>query len=106
MDGPGAQQFYKQFTMGGTPGIMEAFSNAYFSFNPIFRGALACFGVWLGVELLKPGFAFAEMGDGMFYARPWGKDSVLEVENEEIAGTRVPWFLLPVGAFILFGLFI
>lgn len=77
------------------------------STEPLIRGLVAGGLVYLGVEMFKPGFAFANLGGGSYIQRGFMEDTVIDEDEDAIvSGTYFPWWALPIIAFILFGLII
>lgn len=81
-------------------------SSTYFSYNPLLRGAAWALVAWLGIEMLKPAFAFTEV-DGAYEPRPFGKQNSYETEDGEIvSGTFFTYWMIPALFFVIFGLFV
>lgn len=77
------------------------------STHPIIRAATIGGLAYLAVEMVKPGFAFANLGGGNYLQRGFMEDTVVnEDEDAIVSGTYFPWWSLPLGLFALFALFV
>lgn len=77
------------------------------SIHPIIRGILIAGAGFLAVEMIKPSFAFMDVGGGNYLARQFKQDMIID-ENEELImkGTNFPWWAVPLALFIVFGFII
>lgn len=75
--------------------------------NPVIRAAVVGGAAYLFVEMLKPGFAFANLGGGSYIPRGFMEDVVVDDDDDAIvSGTYFPWWSLPLGLFVFFSLFV
>ncbi len=89
---------------------MSAILSTIFSIPVPIRALIAAGGGYLLLELIKPGFAFKETPDG-YIAKPFGffsSTSPDEYTSDEdtIGTTNIPWWLIPLGIFGFFVLFV
>lgn len=76
--------------------------------NPFIRAALVAAIGYIGVEMVKPGFAFAQISPGEYVAKGLSPTPIDTGDDEPsyISSTLTPWWSVPLGLFLLFGLFV
>jgi len=82
------------------------------STHPVMRAAVVAAVAFVGVELFKPGFAFAQLGPNDYVERGFMKNLTIDLGGDQgqeetiIKGTWLPWWGVPLGAFAFFSLFV
>lgn len=79
------------------------------STHPVLRAAVVAGVGFIVIEMVKPGFAFAQLGPSDYVERGFMKNITVDLGDDDptvIKGTYLPWWGVPLGLFGFFSLFV